>query len=395
MNVQHDLRKLVDASPEGIRLAPAYVPGKPVQDLARELGLSSVDNILKLASNENPLGPSPLALRAMERALKNSHIYPDASAYELRKKLAATLSLEGRNVDMDEIITTNGSEALIDLVCRSFLNPGDHVVLSECSFPIFNMAAILASADVSHAAIKSDLSQDPDAIIKAIRPDTRLVIVAAPDNPTGSLLSRHDLRRIYDALPPLCIMKVDEAYHELCTAPEYCSSLAGKDPLNNGENPVITSRTLSKGYGLAGIRVAYAVMPHEFAKHLSKARLPFAVNSVALEGALAALDDHDFLVQSRNLVTQGKAQLIHGSKELGLSIVPGNANFILATAPGRIGKVFARELELQGVIVRPLGHAKLANYVRVSIGLPDQNERFLQAAREVLANPQHDSHFVP
>lgn len=360
--------------PPGIINARAYVPGMPIEELRRVRGLDPATEIVKLASNENPLGPSPKAMAAMREAIPGLHIYPDASGFKLKSRLAQILG-----VKLDQIVLGNGSENILDMLARAFLNPGDEVVLSQHCFPQFTLVATLVGAKIRFAPVNSDLSQSVNSLIDAISPQTRLLIVGHPDNPTGSILGGDDLFEVAAALPPQAIMVVDEAYHGLVTGTEYISSLDSIKRLNDGHRPIITSRTFSKAYGLAGVRIAYAVMPVVLREIVEKVRLPFNVNAVAQAGALAALDDEEYLKRSFGLIATERPRMVKRCEKLGLKAIDGNANFFLLDCTPNTGKEISDALLEQLVIVRPLMHPELSRFCRVSVGLPKENDQFLLA----------------
>lgn len=370
------LREIVAATPAGIRDAERYAIGKPIEEVRRELGFSAEFPIIKLASNENPLGPSPMAIAAIADKPPELHLYPDGSGFYLRDKIAKKLS-----VSSNQILLGNGSENILDLICRSFINPGDEVVVSEPSFPQFTLVATLAGGSVKPAPTRKDFSQNANSVLAEITPRTRMVISGVPDNPTGSLLSESEQRRILAALPQKAVLVIDEAYHGLIDDPAYQSSLDGPTPINDGRNPVITSRTFSKAYGLAGLRVAFAAMPAIFCAHVEQARLPFNVNALAQLAAAAALDDDEHVRRTRELVRMEKPLLVAGCKRLGLDVVVGAANFVLVRVhdPAAID----RALLAEGVIIRPLTKPGLSDFIRVSVGRREENERFLTALAEV------------
>lgn len=375
-----NIEKIIAACPQSVLSAIPYSAGKPISELRRERKFSDSFEIIKLASNENPLGPSPMALHAVYEAARELHVYPDPSCYRLREAVAQRISVPSAH-----ILVGAGSECLIEYLCRGLLKPGDHMVIAECSFPIYDIVGRWVGADISYAKLKEDLSQDVDAFISCVRPDTRLVIVGNPDNPTGRLHSEAELRRLADSLPQSTVLLVDEAYHGLVTAPNYFSAISDSAPLADGQRPIVVTRTFSKSYGLAGLRVAYAVMPPELCALVGKIKPVFSVNSLALAGADAALDDEEHIERTFEVVNEGKAFVLEELRSSGFRLIEGAANYILVGLPGLIGTDISEMLLNQGIIVRPLKGERLKPYCRISIGTSAQNERLVKALKEVAA----------
>lgn len=372
MDSEEILAKLIKTSPNGIRRAVPYIPGKPIEELKREKGFDDSVTIVKLASNENPLGPSKKALSAIRETLPFINLYPDAGAYNLKEKLSNVL-----NVSSDRIIVGNGSENILDLCARSLLRVDDEVVVSEFSFPQFTLVATLAGANIKIAPTKSGLNQSIEALVATISKNTRMVILGNPDNPTGSILSSIELESLVSNLPSTCILIVDEAYHGLISDTSHRSTLCGPSPINDGDRPIITTRTFSKAYGLAGLRVGYAVMPSLLVRWVDKARLPFNVNALAQAAACASLDDEAHVIRSREVTTEGRKYLVRECRNLNLDVIEGAANFILVDVSPRNSSEVAEKLLNLGIIVRPLTHPKLSNYLRVSVGLEEENKIFI------------------
>ncbi len=362
-------------SPHYIRAIAPYQPGKPIAELAREMGLNEAD-IVKLASNENPLGLSPMAKAAMETALGDLALYPDGNGYVLKSALAAKLG-----VDLEQLVLGNGSNDVLDLVARAFLAPGTSAVYSRHAFAVYPLATQAAGA-IGIEAPARDFGHDLEAMLARVQPHTRVVWIANPNNPTGTLLDNAELERALEALAVRSLVVVlDEAYVEYMDPRQRAPAL---DWLKRFPNLILT-RTFSKAYGLAGLRVGYGVCRTEVADLLNRVRQPFNVNSLALAAAAAALDDGDFLARSKALNDAGMAQYEAGFRRLGLDWIPSAGNFVaVRVAPGGDATPVFQALLRQGVIVRPVGNYGMAEYLRVSIGLPEQNERCLAALAAIL-----------
>jgi len=373
------LSQIVKRAPAGVQKAVSYVIGKPVEELRREKGFAADFKIVKLASNENPLGPSPKAIAAAEKELKALNIYPDGGGYALRSKISAKLGVE-----MSQILLGNGSENVLDMVCRALLNPGDDVLLCEGCFPQFTLVATLAGAEVRYVPCNEDFSPNLERFLEQIRPNTRMLIIGHPDNPSGAFLKGEELKRLQSALPADAVLVIDEAYFGLVTAAGFQDSF--ELGLNDGKKPVITSRTLSKSAGLAGLRFGFAIMPSELCDLVSKVRLPFNVNSCSQAAAIAALDDEDHIKRSRDLIAAEKPKLCAACRELGLKVIEGASNFVLVHTGNFSSQELSDKLQDLGVIVRPMKHPKMPNFVRVSIGLPAENQAFVTALQEVMAS---------
>lgn len=359
------MRPLVTASIESLFV---YEAGKPVEELARELG---VTDAVKLASNENPLGPSPLALAAATRALANGHRYPDASAYALRAKLA-----EIHGVSMDETLHGNGSNDLIVLLLHTFTTPDDHVVFAEPSFVIYKTASLAHGVPFTAVPLR-DQRHDLEAMAAAVRPSTKLFFVANPNNPTGTYVGRAALEKLLKSLPEEIIVVMDEAYLHYADADDYPNSLE----LRGLRERLITLRTFSKVYGLAALRIGYAVGPRDLIEYVNRVRAPFNVNAVGQAAAAAALDDHEHVKRSADLNRVERARVAAGLTELGLEVTPSQANFVWVNV-GQPGRTVYDALLRRGVIVRPFG---TSTFVRISIGKPEENTRLLGALREALS----------
>ena len=363
-----DLRLLV---PEWIRTLTPYPPGMPIEELERELGIR---DSIKLASNENPLGPSPKALDAIARALPQLHRYPDGSAFYLRRKLA-----ERHGVSPDEILVGNGSNELIEMVVRTFLRPRDEAVMADQAFVIYRMVTQAVAATPRIVPLRH-FTHDLEAMAEAVTSRTRIVFVANPNNPTGTIFRRGPWEAFLRALAGRQLLVIaDDAYAEFATDPEYPDTIVTR---GSGDVPVISLRTFSKLYGLAGLRLGYAVAPVGLVDAIDRVRQPFNVNALALVAAEAALDDREHVERTLALNREGMAYLTHEFDRLGLPWVPSNANFILVRV-GRGARVYEALLRL-GVIVRPMDGYGFPDHLRVTVGLPDENVRCIRALETVL-----------
>ncbi len=347
-----------------------YSPGKPVEEVERELGIKGA---IKLASNENPLGPSPLALRALREALQEIHRYPDGGGYYLKRGLAARLG-----VTPDHLILGNGCNEVMELVARCFLMAGDEVVIADPAFVIYGMLAHLQGCDKVLVPLK-EWTHDLKAMAKAVTPKTKMVFVGNPNNPTGTAVRPDEIESFMNAVPRDVIVVIDEAYIEYAPA-ELVPDLVSH--IRQGRWMIVL-RTFSKIYGLAGLRIGYGIAPPSMVELLDRARAPFNVNALAQRAALAALDDQHHVVSSRTVNDMGKAYLSHELARLGLHTPPSAANFLLVDVK-RDGRAVAEALLRRGIIVRPLGGPYLTTHIRVSIGTPPENERFIDALRAVL-----------
>jgi histidinol-phosphate aminotransferase len=362
----------------GVRQLAPYVPGKPPEQLERELGIR---DSIKLASNENPLGPGPRARAALAAAFAGVGMYPDGSGHELRTRLAAK-----HGVGIEQVTLGNGSNDVLVLLAETFLTPELDAVYSQYAFAVYPIAvqATSARASVAPARPADDrmpLGHDPAALLAAIGPHTRLMLLANPNNPTGTWLDGAELDALLRAVPPEVIVVLDEAYHE------YSAGMGvpdGTQWLARHPNLVVT-RTFSKAYGLAGLRVGYALSHPDLANLLNRVRQPFNVSVPGLAAAVAALDDREHLEATLELNRQGLARLREGLSALGLKVLPSAANFVLCDL-GRPAAAVNEALLRQGVIVRPLANYGLLHHLRITTGTAAQNERVLAAMAVALAN---------
>jgi len=349
-----------------------YEPGLPIEELARQLGLRDARRIVKLASNENPLGPSPAAVRAMRRAAAQMHRYPDGGAFYLGRALARRL-----RVAPDQLIVGCGSNEILELIGHVFLDAGCSVVISEHAFVVYRMVAEMFRARPIVVPMRN-FTHDLGAMLAAMEADTRVVFIGNPNNPTGTMVRPADLDRFVRAVPEHVITVLDEAYVELVPAALRPDALRY---VREGRK-VIVLRTFSKTYGLAGVRLGYGVAPSEAIALLQRVRQPFNTTAMAQAAALAALDDAAHVRRTRRVVQSGLRCLAAGCRRLGLEYVPAVANFMLVkVGDGR--RVF-EALCRRGVIVRPMDGYGLPQYVRVTVGTPRENRRFLAALAQVL-----------
>ncbi|HUV04918.1 MAG TPA: histidinol-phosphate transaminase [Armatimonadota bacterium] len=359
-----------DLVKENIRRLKPYSPGKPIEEVEREFG---VKDIVKMASNENPLGPSPKALAAMREALNKVALYPEGSCFYLKKALAAHWG-----VRENELIVGNGSDELIHYIGVTFLSEGDEVIQADPSFVRYEAAAVLNDCDCIMVPLR-DFTHDLEAMADRITDRTRLIFVANPNNPTGTAVTQRDIERFMAGLPERVIAVFDEAYYEYVESPDFPEMLSY---IREGAN-VIVLRTFSKIYGLAGLRVGYGIARSEIIQCLNQVREPFNVNSVAQAGALASLQDPGQVERSRRVNSEGKRFLYREFEAMGLPYVPTEANFVFLDIKRDCRPVFT-ELLKRGVIVRTGDIFGLPTFFRVTIGTEADNRRFVQTLREVL-----------
>jgi histidinol-phosphate aminotransferase len=354
----------------GIATQPIYEPGKPIETVARELGLDPA-GIIKLASNENPHGPSPKGLAAAQRALQDAHLYPDGGYFALRQKLAAKFAL-----NMDQFVIGDGSNELLELLGHAFLSPGRECVMHQSAFICYKLVALMFGAKAVEVPLAAGLRQDLPALLAAVTPNTRLMFLASPANPVGVVNSAEEIATLVRALPPHVILVMDEAYAE------YLDNPPDLRPFIAAGHKVICLRTFSKIYGLASLRIGYGYAAPELIALLQRTRQPFNVNAIAAAAATAALDDDEFLARCRRENSAGLAQLGAGFQTLGLEFVPGKGNFILVKVGD--GTVVFDSLQRLGVITRPVKGYGLPEWLRITVGTKAQNERLLASLTQVL-----------
>jgi histidinol-phosphate aminotransferase len=356
----------------GVQALSPYVPGKPVDELARELNMDPA-SIIKLASNENPLGPSPKVLAAVRAELAELTRYPDGNGFDLKALLAKHCGLHTAQVTLG-----NGSNDILELVARAYLAPGLNAVFSQYAFAVYPIVTQAIGAQ-SKVVPSRNYGHDLPAMLAAIDANTRVVFIANPNNPTGTWFAKQALQEFLAGVPENVLVVLDEAYIEYADGDELPNGLKFLADYPN----LLVSRTFSKAYGLAALRVGYGLSSPQVADVLNRVRQPFNVNSLALVAACAALEDSDYLASSRKLNAAGMAQLIQGCRELGLNWIASKANFVTIDF-ARDASAFNQALLHEGVIVRPLAGYGMPNHLRVSIGLPEENARFLAALRKVL-----------
>jgi histidinol-phosphate aminotransferase len=340
----------------------SYIPGKPIDDVARELGLPP-EKIVKLASNENPIGPSPKAVAAMAEALKKAHFYPDGGAYHLRNAIADKFGL-----DISNVILGNGSNEIIEFLGHAFLQPGDNIIVADHAFVIYKIMAHLFGASAIEVP-DPRLTADVDAMVRAITSRTKLIYLANPNNPTGTMVSATELQRLIDHAPKGVAVVLDEAYYEFLPNPP--DTLRYVQETQN----VILLRTFSKIQGLASLRIGYGLAHPDLIRLLHKTRQPFNANAIAQVGAIAGLQDDEHQEKTRALTLEGVALLQSEFEKRGLEYVPSSANFVLVRVGN--GKEIFEKLLRRGMIVRATGEYKLPEWIRVSVGTMEQNRRFL------------------
>jgi len=355
---------LVEQALPYVRAISAYQPGKPITELAREMGIP-VESIVKLASNENPLGMSPKAKLAVQAAIDGVERYPDQ--FDLIKAVAGKTGLA-----QNQVVLGNGSNDVLDLIARVFLAPGRSAIFAQHAFAVYPLATLSTGAELIAVPAKN-YGHDLDAMRAAIRPDTRLIWIANPNNPTGNFLPYPEVRAFLEAVPKDVVVVLDEAYNEYLPPADRVDTARWIEDFPN----LVVCRTMSKIYGLAGLRIGYALASGEVADLMNRVRQPFNVNNLALAGAIAALDDDEFLQASYELNRAGMAQIVAGLEKLGLEYIKPHGNFVTF----KVGDAAAvnQKLLQQGVIVRPIGGYGLPEWLRVTIGSAPENARFLEA----------------
>jgi histidinol-phosphate aminotransferase len=364
-------RRTILSGRDALKEILPYVPGKPISEVKREYGLES---IVKLASNENPLGPSPIAVEAAARAVTDAHRYPDPGGYYLRQRLSEIL-----NVQMDELVLGNGSVEIVEQITEAFLDPGDEAIVGTPAFFKYDIAIRIMGGKVVAVPLK-EWTHDLDAMARAVSPRTRLIFIPNPNNPTGTMVTAAEVERFLNRVPDGVVTVFDEAYHEYIAREDYPDTLAyvreGRD--------VIVLRTFSKVYGLAGLRIGYGISRARVIHALNVVRETFNTNAVAQAAALASLEDAGHVTRSRESNERGMKILAAGLGGLSLSYVPSVANFVLVDFGIDVRDVFKGLLE-RGVIVRPMTPYGLPTMARVTVGKEGENERFLGALGDFLA----------
>lgn len=348
----------------------AYIPGKPIEETKRQLGLKEV---IKLASNENPFGPSPKAVAAMQKCLSGVNRYPDAQGFYLKKRLAKYFKLK-----TDNFVLGNGSDELIDVLIKTFVEPDENIVTSQTTFLEYEIIASVNNRKVKKAPLR-DFKYDLETMLKLVDKKTKLIFIANPNNPTGTYVNKNEVEKFLNALPKQVIVVFDEAYDSFIDVLDYPNSLSYLDKKKN----VVILKTFSKAYGLAGLRLGYAIADSKFVAYLERVRQPFNVNLLAQVAGLAAIDDQDFLKKTRRLTLEGKKFIYQELSKNDVAFVPSVANFILIDV-GKDGQgVFKAMLKL-GVIVRDMKQYGLNNFIRLSIGTLKENQKAVLALKKIL-----------
>lgn len=357
--------------PEHIANLVPYPPGKPIEEVEREYGISGS---IKLASNENPLGPSPKAIAALRHSFDRLHRYPDGSGYYLRERLSKKF-----NLPFEGIVLGNGSNEIIELAIRAFLLPGDEVIMPAPSFLVYKLAVQTMGGRAIPVPLRN-YTIDLEATARAVTPRTRIIFINNPNNPTGTLVRKSEFESFLDNIPPETIVVLDEAYIEFARDPD---TPLGFDYIDRcGPYPIVL-RTFSKAYGLAGLRIGYGAMNPSIADFLNRVRQPFNTGSLAQAAALAAIDDEEFLLKTQQVVWSGLELLYQRVEHLGLSYLPTQANFFLIEVPCDAKKVFEQML-CKGVIIRAMNSYGMDRFIRINAGLPEENERFAEALGQTL-----------
>jgi histidinol-phosphate aminotransferase len=357
---------------QNIETLKPYVPGKPIEETERELGIRDV---VKLASNENALGPSPKAVEAMQQALAKAHLYPDGASFYLNRKLADFLK-----VLPEEVFVAHGSNEIIELLIRTFTLPDDEALLCKGSFLMYKVALQAHGRAFREVPMQSGFRYDLDAMAAALTPKTRLVFLANPDNPTGTAFGRKALERFLEKVPSTTFVALDEAYFEFVDWDEYPNGLDYFRQLPN----LIVLRTFSKIYGLAGVRLGYAVMQSQLTAYLHRTRMPFNVSSIAQVGGVAALEDVEHVRKTCALTHPALRYFETELRQLGVEVPPSHANFVFADF-GRPAQPIFEALLRKGLITRPVPAYGFPNALRISVGMPEQNERLIRALKEILS----------
>ncbi len=365
--MDNNLDKLI--KPELLKVK-SYIPGKPIEEVKRELGLKEVT---KLASNENAIGPSPKAIKAIAKDLDNIYQYPESNCFYLKQRLSKYL-----NVDSNQLIIGNGSDEIIVLVLRVFVKPSDKVIIADPTFLIYEIQSMVNGADLVKVPLK-DFRHDIKQMKKAIDSNTKLVFIANPDNPTGTYLTNDEIDEFMQGLPDDLIVFFDEAYYEFAKDKEdYPDTLKFIDKKN-----VIITRTFSKSYGLAGLRVGYGITSNEIVSYMDKVREPFNVNRVAQVAATAALDDEEFLNRTLKFVHDGKLYLYKQFEKMGLEFIQSSTNFVLVNLKKDCDEI-SNKLLKKGIIIRNMKNWGLDNFIRITVGTKKQNKKFIKALSEIL-----------
>lgn len=347
-----------------------YSPGKPIQELERELGIAGA---IKLASNENSIGPSSKAVAAIKESLGEINRYPDGGGFYLKQNLAPSLGVGSEN-----IILGNGSDELIEIICRTFLNPGEQVISADCTFIEYKLVSKSFGAEMVAIPLK-DFTYDLEAMACAVTDKTKLIFIANPNNPTGTMVNRVIFDNFMGNIPPQVIVVMDEAYYEYVVSASFPDAISYIKQDRN----IIALRTFSKIYGLAALRIGYGIAKPETIDYMNRVRLPFNVNSLAQVAAIAALSDEEHLSRSQEVVSQGREYLYSQFEEFSIDYIPSVANFILLNTRCDGRQVYQTMLK-EGVIVRPMEVYNLPGYIRVTVGTEGENRRLIEALKRAL-----------
>ena len=346
-----------------------YISGKPIEETKRELGLREV---IKLASNENPLGPSPMAVAAIKKNLKKINRYPDSSSFYLKKRLAKKY-----NVNPENVLAGNGSDEIIDIIIKAFVEDDENIITSEVTFLEYEIISKVNNREVVTVPLKN-FKYDLGAIKAKVNPKTKLIFIANPNNPTGTYVTRQEIADLLKGLPENVILVLDEAYETFIDVADFPDTLQ-----HIGSRNVILMKTFSKVFGLAGLRVGYAIADSKLIMPMEKVRQPFNVNLLAQAAAVATIDDKKFIQKTRKVVLEGKNYFYAELKKMGLNFVPSVANFVLIDLKTDCMDIFL-DLLKQGIIVRDMKQYKLDNFIRVTIGTKRENQKFIEALKKVL-----------
>jgi histidinol-phosphate aminotransferase len=372
----HFMSDLWNSAHPWLRELVSYEPGKPIEDVARELGLRP-EQIIKMASNENPLGPSPKALAAMQEMLLRSHYYPDGGGYYLREAIAQKV-----RVTRQHVILGCGSNEIIEFIGKAFLNPGDDIIMARHAFVVYKLMATLFGANTIEVP-DPEFAHDLDAMLAAITPQTKEIFIANPNNPTGTLLAQEEIDRFMARVPEEVVVVFDEAYYEFLPDPPDTLKF-----VREGRN-VVVLRTFSKIQGLANLRIGYGIAKPDLVDVLQKTRQPFNANGIAQAGALAGILDDEHQQRTRELTWEGRDFLQREFSAAGLEFVPSHANFVLVRVGD--GKRIFSELMKRGIIIRDMNAYGLPEWIRVSIGTMEQNRRFMEELRGLIGGKHSDS----
>jgi len=372
---------VIELASPGVRALRPYEPGKPMEELERELGIS---DIVKLASNENPLGPGKCALDVMRDVLSDVGRYPDGNGFSLKNALSGI-----HGVDSSRITLGNGSNDILELIARAFVTPANEVIFSAHAFAVYPIVTQAVGARSVVVPVTTDTSgnayaHDLQAMLDAVNPETRVVFIANPNNPTGTWIDSVSLRSFIEQMPPHVLVVIDEAYYEyardILDEADYPETMGWVEDFPN----LVITRTFSKAHGLAGLRIGYSVSSDAVADLLNRVRQPFNVNSLALVAAQASLEDKAHMARSLEMNREGMAYLLTGLQQMGVNCISSSANFVCVDT-GQPAATLYDDLLRQGVIVRPVANYELPNHLRVTIGLPDENKRFLDEFKALIA----------